>query len=144
MAREVSDIASCWWCPSCHKEVDVGLHHLHDLRSGSLDEPRWCAEPNCRTMMVLLKRQRIYASEAERLIITKFERSDWGLLLQAVEHYDKNRRRTARRNPGADAVLARGVYPRFDALKRACGLMRREALPDTEDGGRIAAEAFDA
>lgn len=123
--------AKFWRCPRCGEEAEV-----RPLEKP--ERPAWCHNGHESATMVWTEQERIYPSEAARTLIENFERSDWGLLGQALEHYKRNRRSAARRNPGADAVLARGVYPRFDAMARAIGEMRRQSPGDTDNGGRVA------
>jgi hypothetical protein len=135
---EYTERTKLWRCAECGLERPFAV-----LEKAS--QPAWCLGENgshraVPTPMSLVERERVFPSFAAWRLLTVFERSDWGLLINAVEHYKRNRQRGAQRNPGADAVLARGVYPRFDAMRRAFGELRRAAPGDTEHGGRAAAE----
>jgi hypothetical protein len=137
---ESTTVERIWRCANCGHEIPLGpLDHRKTKPPYANAVTHACA-PEQLGIMHLVERERVYASEAERLIIEKFEASDWGLMAQAVRHYKRNRQSAARR-PGVDAVMA-GVYARFDGLVRACGYMARQAPRDTPEGGRIAQETF--
>jgi hypothetical protein len=99
-----------WHCPRCEHEQEASLFERDDLLS------RWHAPEGGHppALMRIIERERIYPSEGIRRLLELMEVSDWGLACQAIEHYKRNRQSAARRNPGADRVLAQSVYPRFD------------------------------
>ena len=136
---EHTESEKLWRCPECGSEAPFAT-----LEKAT--HPRWCLGENgshqaVPTPMSLVERERVYPSLAACNLLTKFERSDWGLLAQAVEHYRRNRLSAVRRrSPGAEAVFARDVFPRLDAMARAFGELRRNAPGDTEGGGRVVEE----
>lgn len=134
---EYTERESFWRCGVCKREFKQQFEFVNrdtapQVCSGVTKDGT--ASTHQPTIMRYVERERIYPSLSAAKLLTTFDRSDWGLIQQAVEHYAKNRRSVARRNPGAENAM-RGVWERFDAIQRACHWLRREAPREFKVGG---------
>jgi hypothetical protein len=126
---------SFWRCDVCQREIAqliTGRDHEPHVCSGSTTNGE--AATHQPTIMRYVEREHVYPSLAAWRLLTTFDRSDWGLVKQAVEHYAQNRRRHAARRPGVEGAM-RSVFERFDAIQRACNWLQRGAPREFRVGG---------